>query len=196
VLVKIGDIWVWGDLIIADMIETDDAQIILGRPFLDTLGCNIDVKRGWITFEAEGCYAMFCFVDERVVSRNSSQFDAFSLSPEIDMEDDFDCQDPPAFDWISTEDPDEGCVKLESTTPMPPGIPKVEAYASNEYPISDYCRFTQAVLSLRPTEGVDLDFGIGIEHDDSAQSDGPCNWLVLYTDNMLWCHLMMTKDLF
>ena len=32
------------DFIITDMTKTDDAQIILGRPFLATLGCMIDVK--------------------------------------------------------------------------------------------------------------------------------------------------------
>jgi len=36
-------------------------------------------------FEGEGSYAMFCFMDERVVSPNYSQLDAFSLSPEIDI---------------------------------------------------------------------------------------------------------------
>jgi len=34
------------DFIITDMTETDDAQIILGRPSLVTSGCSIDVKGG------------------------------------------------------------------------------------------------------------------------------------------------------
>ena len=38
--------------------------------------------------------------------------------------------------------------------------------------MSDYCKFTQVVLSLPLMEGVDLDFGLGIEHDDSDSSDG------------------------
>jgi len=44
VLVKIGDIWMLEDFIIADMTKTDDAQIILSRPFLAIGGCHIDVK--------------------------------------------------------------------------------------------------------------------------------------------------------
>ena len=36
-LVKVGDIWVFVDFVIVDMTKTDDAQIILGRPFLSTL---------------------------------------------------------------------------------------------------------------------------------------------------------------
>ena len=50
VSVKIGDICVFEDFIITNMIETDDAHIILGRPFLATTGCCIDVKRAQITF--------------------------------------------------------------------------------------------------------------------------------------------------
>ena len=34
------------NFIIADMTETDDAQIILDRPVLATSGCIIDVKGG------------------------------------------------------------------------------------------------------------------------------------------------------
>jgi len=44
--VKIGDLRVLEDLIITDMIETDDAQIIFGRPFFATSGYTIDVKGG------------------------------------------------------------------------------------------------------------------------------------------------------
>jgi len=58
--VKIVDFWALEDFIIADMTEINDAQIILGGPFLATSGCNIDVKEGWITFEVEG--VMLCFV--------------------------------------------------------------------------------------------------------------------------------------
>ena len=46
VLVSIGDIWVLKDFIIVDMPETDDAQIIVGRPILVTIGCYINVRKG------------------------------------------------------------------------------------------------------------------------------------------------------
>jgi len=44
-------------------------------------------------------------------------------------------------------------------------------------------------------KGVDLDFYMGIEYDDSGQYDGPRNRFVFYTDNSLWRHLMLKKDL-
>jgi len=144
--VKIGDIWVLKDFIIADITETNDTLIILGRPFMAIVGCHIDVKRGWITFEVERCYAMFFHMEKKVVSLNSSLVDAFLLSYEIDMEDVLNCQDPPDFDWISIKDPDQGYAKVEFAAPMPPSILEVEAHASNESTMSDYCRFAQVVL--------------------------------------------------
>jgi len=47
--VKIRDIWVLEDFIIVDMTETNNAQIILGRPFMATAGCHIDVRKGRTT---------------------------------------------------------------------------------------------------------------------------------------------------
>jgi len=91
---------------------------------------------------------MFFHVKEKVVSPNSSLLDAFPPSPEIHIEDTLNCQDPPDFNWIFTENPDQGYVKVEFAAPMPPSILEVEAHASNESTMSDYCRFAQAVLSL------------------------------------------------
>jgi len=42
------------DFIIVDMPETDDTQIILGRPILATAGCHIDVRESQVSFEVEG----------------------------------------------------------------------------------------------------------------------------------------------
>jgi len=86
VSVKLGDIRVLEDFFIANMNEADDAQIILSRPFQVIAGFHIDVKRGWITFEVQGSYAMFCNMKEKVFSPHSSLLDAFPFSPEIDME--------------------------------------------------------------------------------------------------------------
>jgi len=76
-----------------------------------------------------------------VVSPSFSSSDAFPLSPETDMADALNCQDPPNFDWISTKDPDQGYVKVEFAAPTPPSIPKVKAYTSDESPMRDYYRF-------------------------------------------------------
>ena len=44
-------------------------------------------------------------------------------------------------------------------------------------------------------EGVDLDFDLGIEHDDNGPSDGARYRFALYADNTLWRHLIMKRDL-
>jgi len=49
---------------------------------------------------------MFYFMDEKVVSPNSSLSNALPLSPEIEMEDGLNCHNLSDFDWISTEYPD------------------------------------------------------------------------------------------
>ena len=52
-------------------------KIILGMPFLATAGYHINVRKRCITFEVQGCYVMFCHMEEKVVSPNSSVFDEF-----------------------------------------------------------------------------------------------------------------------
>jgi len=195
VLVNIGDIWVLEDFIIVDTPKIDDAQIILDRPILATAGCHIIVRKGWIAFEVEGCYVVFCHRKEDVVFPSSSLLDALVLSLEIDIEDVFNCDDPPDSDWISYKDPDQRYVKVEFPAPMPPNMPKVEVYISNEYFMSNYYRFTQDVLSMPPMEGFDADCDLGVEQVNSDMLDRARVCFVLYTDNALWHRVMKTKDL-
>ena len=124
-------------------------------------------------------------MDEKIISLNCFLSDVLPLSPEIKMDDDWSCPDPSNSYWISIEDPDQGYVKVEFTAPMPPSTPEVGVYASNESSMSDYCKFAQVVLSLPPMEGVNLDFDLGIEHDDSGPFDGACYQLFLYADGTL-----------
>ena len=89
-------------------------------------GYHIDVRKGRITFETEGPYAVFCNMKEKVVSPNSSLLDDFPPSPETDMEHVLNCEDLPDFNWSFYEDPDQRYVKVEFATPMPPNMPKVK----------------------------------------------------------------------
>jgi len=49
--IKVGDFYVPIDFVVLDMAEDYRTQIILGRPFLATVGCKIDVKEGKLTFD-------------------------------------------------------------------------------------------------------------------------------------------------
>ena len=46
-----GSFFVPIDFMVLDMAEDSCTQIILGRPFLATAGCKIDVKEGKLNFE-------------------------------------------------------------------------------------------------------------------------------------------------
>jgi len=83
------------DFIIVDMPETNDAQIILGRPILATAGCHIIVREGLISFEVEGRFVVFSHRKKDMVSPHSSILNTLPLSSEIDMEDILKCEDPP-----------------------------------------------------------------------------------------------------
>jgi len=162
---------------------------------LATVGCHIDVRKERITSEVQVCYTMFCYMKEKVVSRNSSLLGEFPSSPKIDMEDILNWEGPPNFDWVSTKDSDQRYVKVKFAAPVSPGIPKVQVHASNESTMSDYCRFARALLSLPPIEGSDAEFDLGVKQGDSSQFDGLRKRFVLYNESVLWHKLMTMKDL-
>jgi len=49
--IRVGDFYVPIDFIILDMTKDGRTQIILGRSFLATMSCKIDVKEGRLTFD-------------------------------------------------------------------------------------------------------------------------------------------------
>ena len=51
VLIKVGDLYIPIDFVILEMEEDTQTLIILGRPFLATVGCCIDVKNGTLSFD-------------------------------------------------------------------------------------------------------------------------------------------------
>ena len=131
--------------------------------FLSTSGCHIVARKGQITFEAKGRYAMFCHTKEDVVFPCSSLLDALPLSPKSDIDDVLSCEDPLDSDQISYEDPNQWYVKVEFTAPIPPNTPKVKVPVPNESSMSNYCHFTQAILSMPTMEGFDGGFDLGVE---------------------------------
>ncbi|XP_050896853.1 uncharacterized protein LOC127103647 [Lathyrus oleraceus] len=51
VFIRIGQFYIPTDFIIMDIKEDSNILIILGRPFLATVGAIIDVEKGKLTFE-------------------------------------------------------------------------------------------------------------------------------------------------
>ena len=126
-------------------------KLFLVGPFWLQL-VTIYVRKGRITFEVEGCYAVFCHTKEDVVSPSSSLLDALPLSPEIDMEDVLNFEDPPDSYWIFYEDLDQRYVKVEFAAPMLPNMPEVKVLVPKESSMSNYCRFAHVVPSMPAME--------------------------------------------
>ena len=62
--IKVGDFYVAIDFVVLDMAEDCRTKIILGRPFLATAGCKIDVKEGRLTFDVEEHHVEFGIFDD------------------------------------------------------------------------------------------------------------------------------------
>ena len=104
------------------------------------------MSEGRISFEVDITFAMFSCKKEDAVSPHSSILDA--LSPKYGMEDVLNDADPPDSEWTSYEDPVQGYVMVEFSTPMPPNKPEVEALVSNDSSTSKYYRFAKPILSV------------------------------------------------
>ena len=57
--IKVGDLYVPVYFVILEMEEDTRTPIILGRPFLATAGCRIDVKNGTLTFDVGDVHVEF-----------------------------------------------------------------------------------------------------------------------------------------
>jgi len=52
-------------------------------------------------------------------------------------------------------------------------MPEIEVPIPIESPMSDYCRFTEAIFSMPPMKGFDANFDLGVEQVDSNSPDRP-----------------------
>ena len=64
VLLKIGRFYVPHDFLVGDIKIDPVAPILLGRPFLATVGALIDVRRGRMTFDIKGQELSFCMHED------------------------------------------------------------------------------------------------------------------------------------
>jgi len=103
VLIKVGDFCVLDDFIVVDMDGEVYIQIILGRPFLATFDCKIDVKVGWSTFDVGKCHVDFNFFEDRIVSTASFFSDEVPVFHEFEMDDVWCYNDPHMFDCVTAQ---------------------------------------------------------------------------------------------
>ena len=102
--------------------------------------------------------------------------------------------DPFVFEYVMSEGLGLDFARVEFNKHAPPSIVEDEPYGTNGNSVSDYCRLVQVVQSMPPIDDIRCDFDLGIK-----LSSGPYNGshykLILYTDHIKWCHLVLKKDL-
>jgi hypothetical protein len=59
--VKVGHNFIPVDIVVLEMREREKPPLILGRPFLETVGATIDVGKGEIKFDINGEKSFFKF---------------------------------------------------------------------------------------------------------------------------------------
>jgi len=98
--VKVGNFCVLNDFIIVDMAGEAYTKIVLGRPFLATFGCKINVKGGQLTFDVGTCDIKFNFCEDQIATPALFLSDEVPNSHEIEMDDVWCYIDPTMFDWF------------------------------------------------------------------------------------------------
>jgi len=134
----VGDFYVPIDFVVLDMAEESHTQIILGRPFLATAGCKIDVKDGKLTFDvgehhAEfGLFKDFEFSPSTFTCYGCEIADSDKPMDELAMA----LNDPSSFDYPLFEGLGLDDVKVDS---VPPSIVETTPYAVDEGYLSSCC---------------------------------------------------------
>jgi len=175
------------------MAEDCRTQIILGRPFLATAGCKIDVQKGRLTFDVGEHHAEFGLFEN--VEPLSTTFSCYGCeiveSNEPLVLYDTNLNYPSSFSCVSFEGLGLDNDKEDS---IPPTIIETEPYAVDERYLNECCRFMTSWMSLPPMSGglekvdIDIEFDFG-----SFEGDGPK--MRVAPDPKLWAVLWTKKDL-
>jgi len=137
--IEVGSFFIPIDFVVLDIIENSRTQIILGRPFLTTAGCKIDVKEGKLTFDVGEHHAEFGLFKE--FDSSPSTFSCCGCEI-IDSDEPMDVvdmtlNDPSSFDCTLFEDSGRDNVNVDS---FPPSIVETKPYAVDEGYLSVCCR--------------------------------------------------------
>ena len=126
------------------MAEDSRTQIILGRPFLATTGCKIDVKEGKLTFHVEQHHVEFGLFKD---FKSSSTFPCYRCkvldSNELVSALDMTLNDPSSSDRALFEGSGLDAVTMDS---LPPNINEDKSYAVDECYVSHCCRFIALMM--------------------------------------------------
>jgi len=193
--IKVGDFYVPIDFVILGIVKDSRTQIILGRPFLATAWCKIDVKEGKLAFYVGGHHTEF------------SLFEDFESSPST-----FSCRgcevvvynEPMSMlDMISNDPSNFNCTLFEGSgldgvtvDSLPPSIIEDKPCAVDEGYLSGLCRFVTLMMSMPPVEGVEYDVDVDINVEfEGGPSDDAYPRIIVIMDLALWKYFRLKKDL-
>jgi len=193
VSIKVGDFFMPIDFAVFDMDEDCRTQIILGRPFLATIGCKIDVKEGRLTFDVGEHHVEFGLCDDL---KPASTFACYGCETIIDLDKPKDLSD------LNLNDPSSiSCALFEGLgldnvkeDPFPPNIVETWPYAVDEGYLSECCRFITFCMLMPPVskglQEVDADMKF-----EFRSYDGDRPKMSVNLDPKLWKLPRSKKDL-
>ena len=188
--IKVGDFYVPIDLVVLDMVENSRTKIILGRSFLATVGCKIDIKKGKPTFDVGEHHVEFGLFKDFKSSSNFASYgcevlDSNKLVSMLNMT----LNDPSSFDCTLFEGSGFDGLTVDS---LPPNIVENEPYIVNEGYLNNLCRFVTLMMSMTAMDGIGCDVDVVFE---GGPSDGAHPRIVVFMDLSLWKYYMLKKDL-
>ena len=134
--IKVGDFYAPIDFVVLDMAEDYRTQIILGRPFLATVGCKINVFEGKLTFDVGEHHVEFGLFNDVKPASTFAYYgcDTIDLDELVDLPD-LTLNDPSSFSYPLFEGLGLDNVKVDS---CPPNIVETKPYAVNEGYLNEF----------------------------------------------------------
>ena len=158
--IKVGDLYVPVDFVILKMEEDTRNPIILGRPFLATAGCRIDVKNSTLTFDVGALHVEFNLLNVAKFCSISDECNNIDVVDSLIQEtaSNINSNDPLKHLMLSnstTEDENPKvaeCAKLlEASPPISPSSTKVELMQDESKPSSDLAKAPEVELKPLPS---------------------------------------------
>jgi len=175
------------------MAEDSCTQIILGRPFLATVGCKIDVKEGKLTFdvgEHHVEFGLFKDFESSPPTFSCCGCEVVDSNEPVSMIE-MSRNDPSSFDYTFFEGSRLDNVKVDS---FPPSIIETKPYAVDEGYLSACCRFFILWMSMPLMGGGVHELDLDVEFDFGPyDGDGPN--MIVFQDPSLGRTLRSKKDL-
>jgi len=154
--IKVGDLYVSVDFVTLEMEEDTRTPIILGRPFLATTGCRIDVKNGTLTFDVGDVHMEFNLLRAAKFPSISNECNKINMVDSLIREtaSNIDSNDPLEHLMLNnstTEDENSKVTEcaqlLEASPPIMPPLTKVEFLLDESKPLSDEAKAPEVELS-------------------------------------------------